>query len=111
LLKIVMRKLASAIGEIYQGDVLTFMRELSDESEGHAVVVFARNLRSLLLQPPLRGKRPLAIDPGLPIEDLRPMQTRIGQSPVGEHCAARDVRCLSADRARVGYHGARPGAG
>ncbi len=39
-------------------------RELSDEAEAHAVAVFARNLRSLLLQPPLRGKRVLAIDPG-----------------------------------------------
>ncbi len=39
-------------------------RELTDEAEAHAVAVFARNLRSLLLQPPLRGKRVLAIDPG-----------------------------------------------
>lgn len=40
-------------------------RELSERSEGHAVQVFARNLRSLLLQPPLHGRRVLAIDPGL----------------------------------------------
>ncbi len=39
-------------------------RELTDEAEAHAVAVFGRNLRSLLLQPPLRGKRVLAIDPG-----------------------------------------------
>src|SRR5207244_6436020 len=39
-------------------------RELTDEAEEHAVSVFARNLRSLLLQPPLRGRRVLAIDPG-----------------------------------------------
>src|SRR5581483_7565974 len=39
-------------------------RELTDEAEEHAVKVFARNLRSLLLQPPLRGRRVLAIDPG-----------------------------------------------
>lgn len=39
-------------------------RELTEESETHAVRVFARNLRSLLLQPPLRGRRVLAIDPG-----------------------------------------------
>lgn len=38
-------------------------RELTDEAEDHAVKVFARNLRSLLLQPPLRGRRVLAIDP------------------------------------------------
>lgn len=39
-------------------------RELSDKAEAHAIEVFARNLRSLLLQPPLRGQRVLAIDPG-----------------------------------------------
>jgi uncharacterized protein len=39
-------------------------RELTDEAEAHAVGVFARNLRSLLLAPPLRGRRVLAVDPG-----------------------------------------------
>jgi uncharacterized protein len=39
-------------------------RELTNRAEQHAVTVFARNLRSLLLQPPLRGRRVLAIDPG-----------------------------------------------
>src|SRR6185369_9131303 len=33
--------------------------ELTEEAEHHAVQVFARNLRSLLLQPPLHGKRVL----------------------------------------------------
>ncbi len=37
--------------------------ELTDEAETHAVTVFARNLRSMLLQPPLRGRRVLAVDP------------------------------------------------
>jgi protein Tex len=39
-------------------------RELTDWAEAHAVNVFARNLRNLLLQPPVRGRRVLAIDPG-----------------------------------------------
>lgn len=39
-------------------------RELTEKAESHAVEVFARNLRKLLLQPPLVGKRVLAIDPG-----------------------------------------------
>ncbi len=39
-------------------------RELKEEAEAHAVGIFARNLRSLLLQPPLHGRRVLAIDPG-----------------------------------------------
>ena len=39
-------------------------RELTDQAESHAVEVFAKNLRNLLLQPPVRGKRVLAVDPG-----------------------------------------------
>lgn len=39
-------------------------RELTERAEEQAVQVFARNLRNLLLQSPLRGKRVLAIDPG-----------------------------------------------
>jgi uncharacterized protein len=40
-------------------------RELTDMAQGHAIHIFARNLRSLLLRPPLGGKRVLAIDPGI----------------------------------------------
>jgi protein Tex len=39
-------------------------RELTDYAELHAVQVFARNLRKLLLQPPVHNRRVLAIDPG-----------------------------------------------
>jgi uncharacterized protein len=39
-------------------------RELTEKAEQHAVEVFIRNLRKLLLQPPTRGTRVLAIDPG-----------------------------------------------
>jgi uncharacterized protein len=39
-------------------------RELTDWAELHAVEVFARNLRNLLLQPPVREARVLAVDPG-----------------------------------------------
>ncbi|HUT11459.1 MAG TPA: Tex-like N-terminal domain-containing protein [Thermoguttaceae bacterium] len=39
-------------------------RELTDRAETHAVSVFARNLRNLLLQPPVRNRRVLAVDPG-----------------------------------------------
>jgi protein Tex len=39
-------------------------RELTAAAEDHAVSVFARNLRNLLMAPPLRGRRILAIDPG-----------------------------------------------
>ena len=39
-------------------------RELTDRAELHAVNVFAKNLRNLLLQPPIRNRRVLAVDPG-----------------------------------------------
>ncbi len=39
-------------------------RELTEWAETHAVDVFARNLRNLLLQKPVRGRRVLAADPG-----------------------------------------------
>ena len=39
-------------------------REMTDTSEEHAIAVFARNLRNLLLQPPVTGRVVLAIDPG-----------------------------------------------
>jgi uncharacterized protein len=39
-------------------------RELTERAEGHAVEVFAKNLRNLLLQPPVCDRRLLAIDPG-----------------------------------------------
>ncbi|HEX9057970.1 MAG TPA: Tex family protein [Ktedonobacterales bacterium] len=38
--------------------------ELTRLAEEHAINVFAANLRQLLLQPPLRGKRVLGLDPG-----------------------------------------------
>ena len=39
-------------------------RDLTEMAERHAVDVFARNLRSLLLQPPILDQMILAIDPG-----------------------------------------------
>lgn len=38
--------------------------EASDRAEEHALQVFAANLRGLLLQPPLRGRVVLGVDPG-----------------------------------------------
>src|SRR5262249_2009654 len=39
-------------------------REMTEAAETHAVGVCARNLRNLLLLPPVRGRRVLAVDPG-----------------------------------------------
>src|SRR4029079_13459678 len=41
-----------------------FRRDLTEKAERHAIAVFAQNLRNLLLQPPLKNQRVLAIDPG-----------------------------------------------
>ena len=38
--------------------------ELTRQAEEHAITIFVANLRNLLLQPPLRGKKVLGIDPG-----------------------------------------------
>jgi uncharacterized protein len=38
--------------------------ELTRRAEEHAINIFAANLRNLLLQPPLRGRKVLGIDPG-----------------------------------------------
>ncbi|HIW32295.1 MAG TPA: RNA-binding transcriptional accessory protein [Candidatus Paenibacillus intestinavium] len=37
--------------------------ELTDKAEVHAIDIFSENLRNLLLQPPVRGKRVLGVDP------------------------------------------------
>ncbi len=39
-------------------------RELSEQADGHAINVFATNLRALLSQPPLAGQTVLGLDPG-----------------------------------------------
>ncbi|MGB2964701.1 MAG: Tex family protein [Anaerolineales bacterium] len=39
-------------------------RNLSEKAEDHALTIFAKNLRALLLQPPLAGHTVLALDPG-----------------------------------------------
>ncbi len=39
-------------------------RELREAAHAHAIRIFRRNLRALLLQPPLRGATVLGIDPG-----------------------------------------------
>ncbi|HEX5691651.1 MAG TPA: Tex family protein, partial [Roseiflexaceae bacterium] len=38
--------------------------ELTERAEAHALTIFAANLRGLLLQPPLRGKVVMGVDPG-----------------------------------------------
>lgn len=59
------RCLHDALGRLIQPSLdREIRRELTEHAEEHAVAVFARNLRQLLLQPPVSGQRLLAIDPG-----------------------------------------------
>ena len=37
---------------------------LTEKADAHAIDIFAKNLKNLLLQPPVRGKKILGIDPG-----------------------------------------------
>lgn len=58
--------LVDAVDRIIQPGIdREIRRELTEKAESHAASVFAQNLKSLLMQPPLRGRRVVAIDPGL----------------------------------------------
>ena len=41
------------------------MSKNTEKSEGHSIKIFAENLRQLLMQPPIKSTRVLAIDPGI----------------------------------------------
>ena len=100
-------------------------RELTEEAEEHAVRVFARNLRSLLLQPPLRGRHPhlqlpgapraawnVALpvraqatldDRGIPTGEVRDVE--VGTGPLGDR-VYDDLFCRLADEPRFALEGA-----
>jgi uncharacterized protein len=63
------RQLAEAMEDGYKRLLAPAMErevrvELTRQAEEHAINIFAANLRNLLLQPPLRGRKVLGIDPG-----------------------------------------------
>jgi protein Tex len=63
------RQLAEAMEDGYKRLLAPAMErevrvELTHKAEEHAINIFAANLRNLLLQPPLRGRKVLGIDPG-----------------------------------------------
>jgi uncharacterized protein len=70
-------------------------RELTETAEEHGVGVFAKNLRSLLLQPPMRDKRVLAIDPGFRSGCKIAVLDEVGQ------CLHHDVIYLSTEEKRT----------
>ena len=60
-------------------------KELTEKAETHAIGVFAENLKNLLLQPPLRNRRVVAIDPGFRTGCKLAALDELG------HCVAHDV--------------------
>lgn len=70
-------------------------RELTDTAEEHGIGVFAKNLRSLLLQPPMRDERVLAIDPGFRTGCKVAVLDEVGQ------CLHHDVIYLSTEDKRA----------
>lgn len=66
---IFLKELETAINDSYKRLIAPAIEreirgEITEKAEKHAINVFARNLRSLLLQPPVKGKIILGIDPG-----------------------------------------------
>lgn len=61
--------LGKCVGDLLTGSLLPSIerevrREVTEQAERHAIEVFANNLKNLLLQPPIRNRTILAIDPG-----------------------------------------------
>ncbi len=55
--------------------------ELTVAADEHAIQTFAANLRQLLLQPPIRGKTVIGLDPGIPDRLQGRRRGRNGQVP------------------------------
>ncbi len=69
-------------------------KELTDKAETHAIGVFAENLKNLLLQPPLRDRRVVAIDPGFRTGCKLAALDELG------HCIAHDVIYINVSEER-----------
>ncbi|MEM6330760.1 MAG: helix-hairpin-helix domain-containing protein, partial [Planctomycetota bacterium] len=84
-------------------------RELNEAAEAHALEVFARNLRSLLLAAPAPGKRVLGVDPGYKtgchyaaMDALgRVLQAEGGAPATGTLQIIGDDRAVAASRKRL----------
>ncbi|MCA9090567.1 MAG: RNA-binding transcriptional accessory protein [Planctomycetaceae bacterium] len=63
--ELMQRALADGIGRLVNPSIeREIRRDLTEAAQRHAIETFSRNLRSLLLQPPLSRTRIVAIDPG-----------------------------------------------
>ncbi|PTF51727.1 RNA-binding transcriptional accessory protein, partial [Staphylococcus cohnii] len=63
--------------------------DLTTKAENHAIDVFSENLKNLLLQPPLKGKQILGVDPafrtGCKLAIINPFGTFIAKSVMYQH--------------------------
>lgn len=63
--------------------------DLTQKAETHAIYVFSENLRNLLLQPPMKGKQILSVDPafrtGCKLAVINPFGTFIAKSVIYPH--------------------------
>ena len=63
--------------------------DLTQKAETHAIDVFSENLRNLLLQPPMKGKQILGVDPafrtGCKLAVINPFGTFIAKSVIYPH--------------------------
>ncbi|WP_426456602.1 Tex family protein [Staphylococcus cohnii] len=63
--------------------------DLTEKAENHAIDVFSENLRNLLLQPPMKGKQILGVDPafrtGCKLAVINPFGTFIAKGVIYSH--------------------------
>ena len=63
--------------------------DLTEKAEHHAIEVFSENLKHLLLQPPMKGKQILGVDPafrtGCKLAVINPFGTFIAKSVIYPH--------------------------
>ena len=80
--------------------------DLTEKAEHHAIEVFSENLKHLLLQPPMKGKQILGIDPafrtGCKLAVINPFGTFIAKSVIYPHppkskieLAEKEVRMIT----------------
>ncbi|MBO1199685.1 RNA-binding transcriptional accessory protein [Staphylococcus simiae] len=63
--------------------------DLTEKAEHHAILVFSENLRNLLLQPPMKGKQILGVDPafrtGCKLAVINPFGTFVAKGVIYPH--------------------------
>ena len=69
------KKLADAVSAALGIEALDVSADLTEKADEQAIRMFGQNLKPLLMQPPVKGKTVLAVDPALvdwaAVEDMR----------------------------------------